>query len=105
MDLSAPIVFDSFSSSVVVSYNSGSLHPMIARIRDGTRHPCAFSSTTISSHLACLANSSLSEPASLEQTNQDSKWVTTMRDEYNELIQNHTWYLVPYDPSMNVVNG
>lgn len=126
VDLSAPATDDSIPSSTLVppaslslgkknapalnySSTSGSIHPMVPRSRDGTRRPRTFSSMESTPHLlpspyaALLASSSPREPTSFKEASKDSGWVSAMKDEYTALLQNNTWSLVPYEPSMNVV--
>lgn len=49
-----------------------------------------------SSHLAI-------EPTCYSQVNKDPKWLQVMADQFNALLQNHTWALVPHESTMNVV--
>lgn len=44
-----------------------------------------------------------SEPTSYKQAIKDLKWRKAMADEFNALIDNHTWDLVPFADNMNVV--
>lgn len=41
--------------------------------------------------------------SSVKDTLQDPNWQQAMNEEYQALIQNGTWSLVPYDPNMKVV--
>lgn len=43
------------------------------------------------------------EPTSYAQAAKDPRWRATMTDDYNALITNNTWELVPYSNNMNVV--
>ena len=45
----------------------------------------------------------LSEPTSFTQANKYPEWCLAMQEEYNALMANHTWSLVPSSPSQNVV--
>nr|XP_016462212.1 PREDICTED: uncharacterized mitochondrial protein AtMg00810-like [Nicotiana tabacum] len=51
---------------------------------------------------ACIS-SSLSEPTSYAQAIKDLRWQRAMSDEYNALIQNNTWKLVPPPPDANII--
>ncbi|GJZ23930.1 ribonuclease H-like domain-containing protein [Tanacetum coccineum] len=42
-------------------------------------------------------------PRSYHEAFNDVNWHSTMRDEYNALIKNSTWTLVPRPPDVNVV--
>lgn len=43
------------------------------------------------------------EPTCFTKANKDSHWCMTMVEEFNALIQNLTWYLLPAHPNMNIV--
>lgn len=43
------------------------------------------------------------EPKIVAQALQDPKWKEAMIDEYNALLLHHTWHLVPYNSSMNLL--
>ena len=45
-----------------------------------------------------------SEPLSLSHALKDAHWVQAMKTEFNALLHNHTWQLVPRSPHMNVIN-
>jgi histone deacetylase 1/2 len=53
-------------------------------------------------HTTLSQNSDL-EPTSLAQALKDPKWHQAMSDEFNALIQNGTWQLIPTNSSQNVV--
>jgi hypothetical protein len=56
-----------------------------------TKHPAAF---TISA--------ALKEPTSFSQANKDPKWRKAMQEEFQALMDNHTWELVPH-PQRHVI--
>ncbi|PNX72372.1 hypothetical protein L195_g028262 [Trifolium pratense] len=71
---------------------------MKTRAKDGIRKPnpkYALLSTT---------SSIPSEPSSFTQAIKNPKWKNAMADEFNALLTNRTWSLVPYNKGMNVVN-
>jgi hypothetical protein len=45
------------------------------------------------------------EPANFKQACSDSRWVKSMEEEYQSLIQNKTWKLVPRQRWMNVITS
>ena len=47
----------------------------------------------------------VTEPCTITRALQDSKWVQVMQEEYDALIQNSTWTLVPPQPRQNVVGN
>ena len=44
------------------------------------------------------------EPLSLSYALKDAHWLQAMKTEFNALLHNHTWQLVPRSPHMNVIN-
>lgn len=72
-------------------------HPMITRSMDGTRKPKSFFSQKYPLPY-CLLTTSQShppEPTSFTQVNKDLNWRQAMLEEFNSLIKNQTWSLVP----------
>ncbi|KAH9779268.1 retrovirus-related pol polyprotein from transposon RE1 [Citrus sinensis] len=69
-----------------------SAHPMITRAKAGVFKPKAF----------LTAHNSL-EPSSVDEALADPKWQAAMQLEYDALIQNKTWSLVPMDPVHKLV--
>ena len=51
---------------------------------------------------ACLIESG--EPSSLEEALADNKWKHAMDEEYNALMKNKTWHLVPMQANKNVID-
>lgn len=78
---------------------------MITRSKDGTRKPKILYSSKHSLPRALMTQTltSIPEPTTLKQASRDPRWVQAMKDEYTALLHNHTWTLVPYHSSMNVV--
>ncbi|CAL8176533.1 unnamed protein product [Prunus armeniaca] len=52
---------------------------------------------------ASLANSLSVEPTSYTQAAKHPHWQSAMHEEYDALLRNNTWSLVPVVPSMNIV--
>lgn len=48
--------------------------------------------------------SSQSLPRSYKAASSDPKWLHAMHEEHSALLRNHTWDLVPFDKSQNLVN-
>ncbi|GKB73087.1 ribonuclease H-like domain-containing protein [Tanacetum coccineum] len=75
--------------------NPSSVHSMVIRFRVGSNRPPERLSLYVSS-VSLL-------PKSYRDAFHDSNWQTAMCDEYNALIKNNTWTLVPRPPDANVV--
>jgi hypothetical protein len=45
------------------------------------------------------------EPTCFSQASKHSEWRTTMNTEFDALLKNGTWSLVPFSPSMNIVGS
>jgi hypothetical protein len=57
-------------------------------------------------HLNLTATSSISPiPTTYKHALLDPLWHSSMRDEFDALLQNNTWTLVPKPPCANVVSG
>jgi hypothetical protein len=61
------------------------------RLRKGIRHPKKYTDGTVRYGML----SSTGEPLTLTEAPNDAKWHEAMHEEYNALIQNKTWHLVP----------
>ncbi|KAK9116560.1 hypothetical protein Sjap_015507 [Stephania japonica] len=72
------------------------VHPMVTRAEDG-----------ISKKKVFVATTSVSEdiPQSVDLALKDPKWRQAMENEYQALIKNGTWSLVPAHSSQNVVDN
>ena len=53
--------------------------------------------------LTQLAKPEEVEPSTVTQAMKDNKWRLAMSDEFNALVQNGTWELVPSSPTYNLV--
>lgn len=85
-----------------------SRHHMITRSRDGTSKPKVFSATRYpvpACFLALQSDASFREPTCFSHASKVPEWRAAMQDEFNALLRNSTWSLVPYHPSMNVVGS
>jgi hypothetical protein len=73
-------------------------HP-VPRLRHGIRKAKTYTDGTV--RYACLTGSG--EPSSLEEALGNDKWKHAMDEEYNTLIKNKTWHLVPMQANKNVI--
>jgi histone deacetylase 1/2 len=73
-------------------------HPMITRMRHGLFQP-----NPRYANLAATAISLL--PSSISEALRDPNWSSAMQAEYDALMSNSTWTLVPRPPRTNVVIG
>ena len=83
-------------------------HSMITRTQTGSRKlKVPFSLLSTRHPLPTVFLSTLhttpTEPTSYKTTAKDANWVLAMNDEYEALLKNNTWSLVPASPSMNIV--
>ena len=74
-------------------------HPMITHSQTGSLKPRIFSSLTAST------TSILSEPTSFSQASKDPHWKHAMSVEFDALVQNKTWSLVPPPANVNIVGN
>nr|GEX01496.1 ribonuclease H-like domain-containing protein [Tanacetum cinerariifolium] len=70
-------------------------HPTVTRNQDGTRK----TTQRLNLHVSHTSPT----PKSLSLALSDSHWRDAMHDEYNALIKNDTWVLIPKPPSSNIV--
>ncbi|GJS94992.1 ribonuclease H-like domain-containing protein [Tanacetum coccineum] len=68
---------------------------MVTRFRVGTNRPVE----RLTLHVSSVSH----VPRSYHKAFNDVNWHSAMRDEYNALIKNSTWTLVPRPPDVNVV--
>ncbi|RVW91845.1 Retrovirus-related Pol polyprotein from transposon RE2 [Vitis vinifera] len=73
-------------------------HPMTTRAKNNIRKPI----TKLNLHTQ-LTKSDDHEPTTLTQALKDHKWRRAMSEEYDALVKNGTWALVPPDSSPNLV--
>jgi histone deacetylase 1/2 len=70
------------------------------RLQSGIVHPKTFRDGTIRYGMY----SSTGEPSDLNEALADPKWKRAMEEEYNALIKNKTWHLVPARKDMNIID-
>ncbi|GKB15753.1 ribonuclease H-like domain-containing protein [Tanacetum coccineum] len=75
--------------------NPVSTHPMVTRSQVGTFRPIQ----RLSLHVSSVSPL----PKSYRDAFNDPNWQNAMQDEYNALINNKTWTLVPRPPDINIV--
>jgi len=82
-------------------------HPMQTRSKSNIHKPRAFTDGTIfyppPKALLTLKPSPTIEPTSFTTANQSAEWRAAMNQEFNALLQNGTWTLVPRHPNMNLI--
>ncbi|GKD53004.1 ribonuclease H-like domain-containing protein [Tanacetum coccineum] len=77
--------------------NPVSVHPMVTRFRIGSNQP----TQRFNLHVSSVSP----VPRSYRDAFNDSNWQNVMRDEYNALIKNQTWTLVPRPPTLILYDG
>jgi hypothetical protein len=70
------------------------------RLQHGIRKPKVYTDGTI--RYVLLTSSG--EPNHLDEALGDSRWKSTMDQEYNALLKNNTWHLVLRKQGMNVID-
>ncbi|WVZ86147.1 hypothetical protein U9M48_032980 [Paspalum notatum var. saurae] len=70
------------------------------RLQHGIRKPKVYTDGTVK--YACLADSG--EPSTLQEALNDKRWKNAMDEEYNALMKNKTWHLVPMSGNKNVID-
>ena len=90
--------FGNISAISMVRPAAPSLQKMVTRTQTGSlypKKPFSMSTTT--------PTSTIVEPSFHSQVIKDVHWRHAMSEEYNALIQNGTWELVPPSPSQNII--
>ncbi|GJQ99103.1 ribonuclease H-like domain-containing protein [Tanacetum coccineum] len=77
--------------------NPASTHSMVTRYRVGTNRPTQRYTLNVSTISPI--------PKSYSNAFRDPNWYRAMLDEYNALIKNNTWVLVPRPPDANIVRS
>lgn len=96
------------SYSNPVNEVSTALHPMVTRLRDGTRKPkkhftCLTSKHTLSTYFQSVVSSPVNEPTCYSEASNYPQWRNAMLEEFNALLRQKTWSLVPASQAQNVV--
>jgi hypothetical protein len=84
------------------------LHPMQTRALHNISKPKSFTDGTIkwpSRHAlhAMTPSPSMEEPTSFTLASKQPEWRRAMNEEFDALLQNGTWDLVPSSPTMNII--
>ncbi|KAH0988082.1 hypothetical protein GBA52_015259 [Prunus armeniaca] len=99
--ISPPPFFPNTSSTISTSLDYSPMHTKFGSLQQliyGTSpHPLPHSLT------ASLQVPLSFEPATYKEASQYSHWQTAMKDEYDALIRNDTWSLVPVTQGMNII--
>ena len=74
-------------------------HPMTTRLKAGISKPKVYSSVC----LPAAESSMDTEPKSVKEALSKPHWHAAMTDEFQALLKNNTWSLVPFDSSMSLV--
>jgi hypothetical protein len=97
---------DATAASIVVSPSVSSVPLPAAPVRPSTRlqlgirKPKVYTVGTIRYGLL----TSSGEPNHLDEALGDSRWKSAMDQEYNALLKNNTWHLVPRKQGMNIID-
>ncbi|PKI78797.1 hypothetical protein CRG98_000864 [Punica granatum] len=77
-------------------------HHMVTRSRDGSLPPRRFD---LSKHpVAFSVSIGLQEPTSFAKAKRDPRWVEAMQDEFQALLSNRTWDLVPPPSNQHIIS-
>nr|GEX21163.1 ribonuclease H-like domain-containing protein [Tanacetum cinerariifolium] len=91
----ASIFVSQISSITNVNPNLDSIHLMVTHFRVGTNRP--------TQHFTLHVSSVSPLPKSYKDVFNDPNWLNTMSDEYNALLKNNTWTLMPRPTDANIV--
>jgi hypothetical protein len=90
--------------SVAISQSIAVLVPLVehphTRLQSGVTKPKKFTDGTIRYAYFC----STGEPSSTAEAFTDSHWKAAMDEEYDALMKNKTWYLVPSSRGQNIID-
>ena len=99
---------DLSASSSSLSEPHISRHPMVTRMADNTRKSKLFPNHVTyntTHHPLSISSPTEIEPTCFSQAHKHACWRTAMVEEYNALIQNGTWSLVPPSSKHNIVGS
>jgi len=89
-------------SSTVLPAAPGTAHRPVTRLQHGIRKPKVYTDGTVRWGLS--SSSSPSEPTSVTEALRDKRWVSAMDSEYQALLKNKTWHLVPSPKGKNIID-
>ena len=98
-DISSPLHIPLSVESLPPLPQTVSKHPMQTRSKSGITKPKLLVAELTST------DNCFSEPLTLQQALKSHRWRKAMEEEYNALIANHTWQLVPYNKDMHLVQN
>lgn len=84
---------DDPTNTITNNPSHNNAHPMITRSKAGIFKPRLYSTHSMAD----------SEPNSIEEALSNSKWNTTMMQEYKALIKNKTWQITPLSPGNKLI--
>jgi hypothetical protein len=76
-------------------------HRPVTHLQQGISKPKFYTDGTV--HWCNHVASSTGEPATLSEALGDQNWVSAMNSEYQALLQNRTWHLVPRPKGKNII--
>jgi hypothetical protein len=86
----------------VLSSDAALLGP-VTRAQRGIHKPKQYTDGTIM--WGMLLTSAVGEPNTLNEALKDPKWIEAMNHEYNALLRNKTWHLVPLPKGKNIIDS
>ncbi|XP_043718051.1 uncharacterized mitochondrial protein AtMg00820-like [Telopea speciosissima] len=83
---------------------------MVTRLRGGVTKPVTKLNLLATRHpipqaLLATIKDKEEEPTSYTLASKDPKWRAAMNDEFDALMRNGTWKLIPPNPSLNIVGN
>lgn len=105
---SVPVPSSSTTSAQLPSIHpnpSLNSHPMVTRAKNNIFKPKVFNdgSHTHPYALITMGDLTVTEPTCFSQANTDSNWRQAMNSEFDALLKNNTWILVPASKAKNLV--